>query len=117
MATAFDLTTYPLSDRTSFINDKTVMRDILDDGNMRIRVLGGDTFRTINCIFKHMSEATSAAFEAYLITNRATEFTMTMPWSSSPIDIYTGYIFSDPSVTVVDGIWHVWSFQFRGKVS
>lgn len=117
MATAFDLTTYPLSDATRFINEKNVMRDILDDGNMRIRVLGADSFRTINCVFKHMTEATSAAFEAYLITNRATEFTMTMPWSVSPIDVYTGYIFSDPQMVVVDGFLHVWSFTFRGSVS
>lgn len=116
MATAFNLSTYPLSDQTTLINEKNVMRDILDDGNMRIRVLGGDTFRNISCVFQLMSEATSAAFENYLITNRATEFTMTFTFGS-PQDVYTGYIWSEPSVAVIDGIWHQWSFVFRGKAS
>ena len=116
MATAFDLTTYPLGDRTRFVSDKTVMRDILDDGNMRLRVLGGDTFRLIRCVFQPMTEANSAAFENYLITNRATEFTMTFAFGS-PEDVYTGYIFSDPQVTVSNGFLHTWTFDFRGKAS
>jgi len=116
MATAFDLTTYPLDDQTRFQSDKTVMRDILDDGNMRIRVLGDDTFRTISCVFQLMSESSSAAFENYLITNRATEFTMTFGFGS-PQDVYTGYIWSAPQVTVTEGVWHTWAFDFRGKAS
>ena len=116
MATAFDLTTYPLSDQTTFLNEKNVVRDVLDDGNMRLRVLGGDSFRSITCVFQLMSEATSAAFENYLITNRATEFTMTFAFGS-PQDVYTGYIWSEPNVTVIDGVWHQWTLTFRGKAS
>lgn len=116
MATAFDLTTYPLSDRTQFFSDHTVVRDILDDGNMRMRVLGGDSFRLIRCVFQPMSEAASTAFEAYLITNRATEFTMTFTFGS-PQDVYTGYIWGEPALTITDGTLHYWSFDFRGKAS
>jgi len=115
MATAFDLTTYPLADRTQFVSDHTAVRDVLDDGNMRIRVLGDDTFRLIRCVFMPMSKSESAAFENYLITNRATDFTMTFAWSS-PEDVYTGYIWGDPRLTV-NGPLHFWSFDFRGKAS
>lgn len=115
MATTFDLTTYPLSDRSRFVDDHTVARDLLDDGTMRIRVLGASTFRIIRCVFEHLTEADAATFEAYLITNRATLFDMVFPFDS-PVTTYQGYIWSTPQNTVTNGTFHVVSFDFRGVV-
>lgn len=110
----FDLTTYPLSDRTRMVDDLTLARDLMDDGTMGVRVLGSDTFRTIRCQFEPMSEATSAAFSSYLITNRATELDMVFTFGS-PLETYRGYIWSQPTFSVVSGFWHIWQFDFRGK--
>ena len=110
----FDLTSYPLSDRTRMIDDLTVARDLMDDGTLGIRALGGDTFRIIACEFQPMSEATSAAFSSYLITNRATELDMVFTFGS-PLETYRGYIFSAPQLIITDGLLHVWRLDFRGK--
>ena len=115
MATVFPLTTYPLSDRTRTDEDPGVARDRLDDGEMRVRVLGSSTYRQIRCVFGYMTETESTTFEAYLITNRATEFTMVID-SQSPVTTYQGYIWSNPAVTVTEGGLYTWSFNFRGKV-
>ena len=110
----FDLTTYPLSDRTRMVDDLVVARDIMDDGTLGIRVLGGDTFRVIACEFEPMTEATSAAFSSYLITNRATELDMVFTLVS-PLETYRGYILTPPQLNVRDGVWHIWRLDFRGK--
>ena len=115
MATAFPLTTYPLSDRTQFNAEHIVARDVLDDGEMRIRVLGASTFVIIRCVFSPMSKATSDVFEAYLITNRSTEFTMVLSDASPTVATHQGYIWSDPTVSVSNGLY-TWSFDFRAKV-
>jgi hypothetical protein len=115
MAIAFPLSTYPLSDRTQINDEHTVARDVLDDGTMRIRVLGDSTFRTVRCVFNYLTESESSTFEQYLITNRATEFTMVLD-SQSPTTTYQGYIWSNPSVSVRDGNLYTWQFDFRGKV-
>ena len=110
----FDTTTYPLSDRTRFIDDLTVARDIMDDGEIGIRVLGDSTFRVIVCEFQPMTEAVSAAFSSYLITNRATELDMVFTFGS-PLETYRGYIISSPQLVVSNGKLHLWRFDFRGK--
>ena len=115
MATTFPLSTYPLSDKTRMDDDHVVARDRLDDGSMRIRVLGSDTFRIIRCVFEHLTEAQASTFEAYLITNRATEFDMVID-SQSPITTYQGYIWSDPRISVTSGFLYTFQFDFRGKV-
>jgi hypothetical protein len=115
MATAFPLTTYPLSDRTQFNAEHVVARDVLDDGEMRLRVLGASTYCTIRCVFSPMTKATSDTFEAYLITNRATEFTMVLTDASPTVATHQGYIWSDPTVSVSNGLY-TWSFDFRGKI-
>lgn len=111
----FDLTTYPLSNRTRMQADHVVQRDLMDDGTMGVRVLGGSTFRLIACEFQPMTEATSAAFASYLITNRATELDMVFTFGS-PLETYRGYIWSDPTFTPASGKLHVWRFNFRGKL-
>ncbi len=110
MATAFPVSTYTLSDRTQFSAEHIVARDVLDDGEMRMRVLGGTTFSTIRCVFNPMSQATSDTFGAYLSTNRATEFTMLIGSTT-----HIGYIWSDPALSVSNGLY-TWSFDFRAKV-
>jgi len=110
----FDLTTYPLATETFMADDLNVARDIMDDGTLGIRVLGSSAYRTISCVFEHMDAATSAAFAAYLVTNRATELDMLFGFRS-PQDTYRGYIWGNPSFTVVEGVWHVWTMEFRGK--
>ena len=114
MATVFPVSTYPLRDSTRMQDDFITARDVLDDGNMRIRVLGGDTFQTVRCVFNPMPIASKVTFEAYLRTNRATEFDLVTD-SSSPTVTYRGYIWGDPSYNQDDGLYTV-SFEFRGKV-
>lgn len=115
MPTTFPLSTYPLSDKTRMDDSQTVARDVLDDGTMRVRVLGSDNFRTIRCVFEHLSASQASTFEAYLNANRATEFDMVID-SESPITTYQGYIWSDPSVSVSHGRLYTFRFDFRGKV-
>jgi hypothetical protein len=110
----FDLTTYPLSDRTRMDDILTVARDVMDDGTLGVRVLGDDTWRVIGCEFEPMSESTSAAFSSYLITNRATELDMVFTFGS-PLETYRGYIWSAPRFTIKEGIYHIWRFDFRGQ--
>ena len=114
MATEFPLSTYPLRDSSRMQDDLVTSRDRLDDGNMRIRVLGTDTFHTIRCVFAPMGESTKVTFEAYLRTNKATEFDIVTD-SSSPTVTYRGYMWSDPSYSQSNGLYTV-SFDFRGKV-
>ena len=78
MATTFPLTTYPLRDSSVMADDPVMARDILDDGEMRIRQLGASSFATIRCVFNPISTDTKITFQAYLRANRATEFDMTI---------------------------------------
>ena len=114
MATTFPLSTYPLRDSSRMQDDLVTMRDRLDDGSMRIRVLGTSNFSTIRCVFNPMSVASKVTFEAYLRANTATEFDIITD-SSSPTITYRGYIWSDPSYTKRDGLYTV-SFDFRGVI-
>ena len=120
MATTFPLSTYPLRESSVMTDDAVMARDILDDGEMRIRQLGASNFATIRCVFNPISVNTKMTFQAYLRLNRATEFDMTVetPAASSPTiatKIYRGYIWSDPTYQKQDGLYTV-SFDFRGKV-
>lgn len=114
MATTFPLSTYPLRDTTRMEDDLVVERDRLDDGEMRIRVLGTSTFHMIRCVFNPMTAATKVTFEAYLRANASTEFDMVTD-TSSPTVTYRGYIWTDPKYAQQDGLYTV-SFDFRGKV-
>ncbi len=120
MATTFPLSTYPLRDSSVMEDDQVISRDVLDDGEMRIRQLGGSNFATIRCVFTPISVDTKITFQAYLRANRTTEFDMTIdtPSASSPTvvaKIYRGYLWSDPRYQKQDGLYTV-SFDFRGKV-
>lgn len=110
MAIPFPLSTYPLSDRTQFNAEHIVARDVLDDGEMRVRVLGGSAFSTIRCVFNPLDQSTSDTFGAYLVTNRATEYTMVINSIT-----HQGYIWSDPAVSISNGLY-TWAFDFRAKV-
>ena len=114
MATTFPLSTYPLRDTTRMQDDLVTARDVLDDGNMRIRVLGTDNFQVIRCVFNPMTVASKVTFEAYLRTNVATEFDIVTD-SSSPTVTYRGYIWTDPTYQKADGLYTV-SFDFRGII-
>ena len=120
MATTFPLSTYPLRESSVMSDDPVMARDILDDGEMRIRQLGASNFATIRCVFNPISTDTKITFQAYLRANRATEFDMTIdtPSPASPTiaaKIYRGYIWSNPTYQMQDGLYTV-SFDFRGKV-
>ena len=114
MATTFPLSTYPLRDTTRMQDDLVTARDVLDDGNMRIRVLGTDAFQVIRCVFNPISESAKVTFEAYLRSNTATEFDIVTD-TSSPTVTYRGYIWSDPVYAKSSGLYTV-SFDFRGIV-
>jgi hypothetical protein len=120
MATTFPLSNYRLRQSSVMSDDPVMARDILDDGEMRIRQLGASNFSTIRCVFNPISTDTKITFQDYLRTNRATEFDMTIdtPSPSSPTivaKIYRGYIWSSPTYQKQDGLYTV-SFEFRGKV-
>jgi len=120
MATTFPLSTYPLRETSVMSDDPVMARDILDDGEMRIRQLGASNFSTIRCVFNPISTDTKITFQAYLRANRATEFDMTIdtPSPASPTvttTVYRGYIWSSPTYQMQDGLYTV-SFDFRGKV-
>jgi hypothetical protein len=95
-------------------DDFVTMRDRLDDGNPRIRVLGTDDFQIIRCLFNPMSIASKVTFEAYLRANKATEFDIITD-DSSPTVTYRGYIWSDPRYALSNGYYTV-GFDFRGMV-
>lgn len=116
MATTFPLSTYTISDRSRFIDDHTVARDIMSDGSMKVRVLGASTYRTINCVFEYLDSTTYQTFISYLRANRTTEFDMTIAFSS-PQETITGYIFTDPRTTPSNGDLYTVDFDFRGAVS
>lgn len=114
MATTFPVSTYPLRETTRTDDDTVVMRDRLDDGNMRIRALGTDTFHNITCVFNPMTVASKVTFQAYLRANMTTEFDIVTD-SSSPTVTYRGYIWTDPRYMKDNGLYTV-TFDFRGKV-
>lgn len=116
MATTFPLSTYALSDRSRFIDDHTVARDMMSDGSMKVRVLGSSNYRTINCVFEYLDTTTFQTFMSYLRTNRVTEFDLTISFAS-PAETLTGYIWSDPRVTPAYGRLYTVDFDFRGVVS
>jgi len=115
MATTFPLSTYQLSDRSRFTDEQTVAQDLMSDGSMKVRVLGSSTYRTINCVFEYLDSTTFQTFMSYLRTNRVTEFDMTIAFSS-PQETITGYIWSEPRVTVSEGKLYTVDFDFRGAV-
>lgn len=115
MATAFPLSTYPLSDRTRLLDQHNVRRDVMDDGSMYIRQMSAESFKVIRCVFNPLDESTARTFWDYLITNKATEFTMSFSFQS-PQQTYQGYIWSDPSDSVSQGTLHTISFDFRGEI-
>jgi len=114
MATTFPLSTYPLSATTGMEDDYAVERDIMDDGEMAVRVMGASTYREFKCVFQPMSLQTSKTFTDYLRTNRATEFDIVTAWSS-PQTTYRGYIWSNTQVDASEGNLVIPSFTFRGK--
>lgn len=111
-AIEFPLTTYPLSDKTNFRDDHTIARDLLDDGEMRIRVIGTDTYDTLRLVFAPLDDVAAAALQAYLRTNRVTEFYITYQSAT-----YTGYLWSEVRARPFDAILSTISVAFRGKVS
>lgn len=99
--TAFDFTSYPLDSKTGFQDALNVTRDIMDDGTMHVRVLGGSGYRSGSLVFKPMSESEVDSLLGYLHDNRATEFTFSgTGWGAQT---YTGYIASEPSIRTIDG--------------
>lgn len=115
MATAFPLSTYPLSDRTQLNDDEPIIRDLLDDGSFRIRYLGFSSHQIARCTFRPMSKQLADTFMRYLRSNRATEFDLTLDFVSPTITI-TGYIWSEPRKSSSDGLDTV-TFDFRGTVA
>lgn len=102
MATTFPVSTYPLSDRTRILPQQNIARDMLDDGTPRVRQLSATNHCMVNCVFEYVSGATADALLTYLNTNKTTEFALVIPFSS-PVVTVTGYLWSDPDVSVSNG--------------
>lgn len=110
MAT-FDTATYPLSAETGFDFDSGDELDIMDDRTPRLRTLTTYSHAELRCVFRPMSDATSAAFQSYLISVSATELDITHNGTT-----YRGFIRPqswslDPSQTL-----NVWTLTFYGRV-
>ena len=115
MATTFPISTYPLEQATRMEDDDPVVLDVLDDGEMRLRVLGASSFHLVRCAFTPMSPQTKDTFAAYVRANRATEFDLSTD-STSPAIIYRGYIVpSSVRYNPSSGYYSV-TMDFRGKV-
>lgn len=114
MPTTFPLSTYPLDSTTGLEDEHTVERDLMDDGEMAVRVLGASTYRIFTCVFTPMSVQTAKTFADYLRTNRATEFDIITAYTS-PVTTYRGYIWSNIEEDNTEGNLSVFSFAFRGK--
>ena len=114
MATTFPLSTYPLSDRTRISEDHTVLRDLLDDGTMRVRVVGSSSFAVLSLVWEYLDGSTCDALLSYIKTNRVTEFDITVAYSS-PVVTYTGYFWDDPQVTPSQGKLYTVTATFRGS--
>jgi len=110
MATAFDVTSYPLETSTAFKPNLGTKLDRLSDKSVRLRTLTTLKPFDIQCRFCPLSEADSSAFETYLYTNAATEFDI--PHNGKT---YRGFVDGD-TVTkdVTGGVVHWWAFDFRG---
>jgi len=116
MATTFPLSTYALSDRTRINYDNTVARDLLHDGTINVRVLGDSSYATVNCVFEYLSGSTADSLLSYVQTNRVTEFDLVITYAS-PVVKVTGYIMTDPVVTVSNGQLYTITFDLRGSLS
>lgn len=113
MATTFPVSTYPLSDRTRILPQQNIARDMLDDGTPRVRQFSATNHCTVNCVFEYVTGDTVDALLAYLNTNKTTEFDLVIPFSS-PVVTVTGYLWSDPDVTVTEGKLYTVSVDIYG---
>jgi len=115
MATTFPVSTYPLEEATRMEDDDPVMLDVLDDGEMRLRVLGTSSYQRIRCSFTPMTPQQKDTFAAYIRTNRAVEFDLTTD-STSPTILYRGYIVPATARYNPRSGYYSVTMDFRGKV-
>jgi len=115
MATTFPVSTYPLEEATRMEDDDPVMLDVLDDGEMRMRVLGNSSFHRVRLAFTPMTPQQKDTFATYIRTNRATEFDLTTD-STSPAILYRGYIVPSSTRYNPDNGYYRVTMDFRGKV-
>lgn len=111
MATTFPVSTYPLiQDAGAADHDaQIVIRDIMDDGSPRVRVMGSDTWVERPMAFIPMSADDAALLVDYLTANAGTLFSVTYMSGT-----WEGYLWSDPKTNMKSGKWFV-TTSFYGK--
>jgi hypothetical protein len=111
MATTFDLTSYPLSSDTKVQSQPPIVRDVMDDGSPRIRVMGNE-HATIQLFFNPMDASTAQAFEDYISVNFATEFDIDVNNQT-----YRGYLWSQLYIVPAHGPRSIaYQIDFYGRV-
>jgi hypothetical protein len=110
MATAWDDTTYPLSDKTRFRFPEINVVDYMSDGTVRNRKTSTVTPVRLDVSLAPLSAVDSAVLEGVLVTGFHTEYDFTIAGV-----VYRGYIESSSvSHRVTNGDIHWWTFVLRG---
>lgn len=110
MATAFDLTSYPLDAQTRFAVTLGVQRDEMSDGSLRIRQTGPQGIAA-SLVFGTMDASKGESFEAYIQSKRTTELTITQRGTT-----YSGYLWGPLEAEELGAGLVRYSINFRGIV-
>lgn len=109
MATAFDVTTYPLETSTGFNSGLGTRTDRTASGGVRIRKVSSSRPALIRCEFIPLFETESDSFWGYITANEMTEFDIAHEGRT-----YRGYIDGETvQNSPRDGVLSVWSFDFE----
>lgn len=112
MATAFDVTTYPLDTQTGFKMDLGTRVNRAADGTPTLRVMKPAQPASLRCIFMPQTQAASQSFWTYLVNNRATEFDIVHNGRT-----YRGYIDGETlEQEEKNGVWQYWAFNFEAII-
>jgi len=100
---------YNLERSSAFTHANNVRVDMMDDGEIRQREMGADSFVTIGCEFKYLSLSEKNTLKSFLITNRAE----TITWTIDSID-YSGVFVGGHKETMTGPLYNL-SFTYRAK--
>ncbi len=113
MATAWDSTAYPLTDKTTFDFMPTNKVDKASDNTLLQRTLSTNVVANLRVEIAPLSEAESATFQTLVTAVPATEWAI--PHNGKT---YTGHIDTGTlRKTFNGGVLHVWTFALTGKVT
>ena len=111
MSTPFPVDQFPLLQGAGQAgHEDGVKRDIMDDGEGRLRVTRTDQYTKLPLHFQPMYESDASALLAFLRANPTTVFALDYSGET-----WEGELWSVPTSEKSDGMWWVQS-SFRGKL-